>query len=122
MLSEAPAQRDPRESQGGDPHTTLNGRFDGALKRERNSSTNNPSKSAGRRTAVSCGVTDIFTITAIESAAWRESRHIAAAARASADAGVLDPVLVAQPTATKSAEMLDNERRSTSAICWRRIA
>src|SRR6266550_2208369 len=81
MLSAPPAQRFPSESQGGVPITTLSGRRVGALKCDRNSSTNIPSKSAGNFTAVSCDTTDILMIAAIESDARRVSRQPAPARR-----------------------------------------
>src|ERR1700730_4503323 len=70
-----PTHREPSESHGGDPITTLNGNFDGTLKRERNSSTNKSSKSCGNATLGSRDATLILTIIETESAARRVSRQ-----------------------------------------------
>jgi|GEM_PF-4809731 hypothetical protein len=62
-------QREPTESHGARPVTTLNGSVEGTLKAGRNASTNRFSKSRGSVVFGSCGATFIFTIVTMESLA-----------------------------------------------------
>src|SRR2546423_11503398 len=113
-LSDALAHRNPSESHGGNPITTLNGRCAGSLKWERNSSTNSPSKSGGNFAMESTAVTAIFTTDDTESAAWRVSRQPAVATRGWALV-VFDREFVAQ-AATRARRSGTVERRLTGKI------
>src|SRR6185436_11709684 len=114
MLSVPPAHRDPSESQGGDPTTTLSGKCAGALKCERNSSANIPSKSGGSLREVSWGATDILMTAEMESVACSVSRQ-AAALRAPVDRE-RGGVLVAQAATNTESATIFIEGRRTRAI------
>src|SRR5450756_1091639 len=70
-LSTPATHREPSESHGSEPITTLSGKFAGTLKCTRNSSTNRFSKSGGNTTLGSLGATVILMIVEIESAACK---------------------------------------------------
>ena len=106
------AQRDPSESQGCHPVTTLKGSFFGAVKWDLKPSMNMPSKSRGNSTAESCAATDILTIVVIESLDWRVSRQPRVAEIASrADAAVRGEGLLEQETAVMSAARSNADER-----------
>src|SRR5258705_2282150 len=107
------AQRNPRESQGCQPVTTLRGSVFGAVKWDLNPSTNIPWNARGNLTAESCAATDIVTRVAIESLAWSVSRQprLAEPERDAEPAGRRERLLEQATMMESAARINANERR-----------
>src|SRR5712672_2776483 len=112
-----PEHREPNESHGSAPFTTLSGRLAGILKCERNSWTKRLSKSFGSSILGSSAATDILTIIETVSAAFSVSRHPTVATLAGLDepalAEDLEPVAQAA-TKTSGATVRPRGRRRTA--------
>src|SRR5512132_4313286 len=103
-LRTPPTQREPRESQGCHPVTTLRGSFFGRVKWDRKPWMNIPSNSRGNSTAESCPATVILTTVAIESLDLSVSRQPRLGTPRRVDTPVRGVGLVEQATALKSAD------------------
>src|SRR5512132_575860 len=102
-LRTPPTQREPRESHGCHPVTTLRGSFFGRVKWDRKPWMNIPSNSRGNSTAESCAATVILTTVAIESLDLSVSRQLKVATARRADTPVRGVGVVEHAPALKSA-------------------